>query len=103
MNKTILTYGALSGLIVSAFMMTSITMCYRSGNFEGSMLVGYASMVLAFSLIFVGIKKLRDKDLGGKITFGKAFKYGLFISLVASTIYVIAWAVNYNMFMPDFM
>jgi hypothetical protein len=37
------------------------------------------------------------------ITFGKAFKIGLLISLIASSMYVIVWLVEYYAFIPDFM
>lgn len=74
-----------------------------SMNFENGMIYGYASMLLAFSLIFVGIKNYRDKYNNGYVSFGKAFRIGLYISLIASTIYVGTWLINYFYFMPDFM
>ncbi len=67
------------------------------------MLIGYATMLIAFAFIFVGIKNYRDKYNNGVITFGKAFKVGLFIALISSTFYVITWLVEYYAFMPDFM
>ena len=41
--------------------------------------------------------------LGGLITFGTAFRVGLYISLIASTMYVGVWLIEYYFFMPDFM
>lgn len=67
------------------------------------MLLGYAAMLLSFSLVFVGIKNYRDKYANGSISFGKAFKIGLYITLVASTVYVIVWLIDYYLFIPDFM
>jgi hypothetical protein len=84
-------------------MVCSIGYCYASGNFDGSIWVGYAAMLLAFSLVFVGIKTYRDKYSNGTITFGKAFKVGLFITLIASTMYVVVWMIDYYVFVPDFM
>ncbi len=60
-------------------------------------------MLIAFSMIFVGIKNYRDKYNGGIISFGKAFKVGFLITLIASTIYVIVWLVEEHYFFPDFM
>lgn len=88
---------------MSAWAVGGVAWCYSSGNFEGSMLLGYASMILAFSLVFVGVKNYRDKYNGGIISFGKAFRIGLYIILVASTLYVLVWLVDYYVFIPDFM
>jgi hypothetical protein len=66
------------------------------------MLYGYTLMLLAFSLIFVGTKITRDKYNGGVISFGKAFRVGLYITLIASTVYVAVWLIDYYVFIPDF-
>lgn len=103
MKKNIIVNGLISGTLVTLFMLISMYVCYNSTNFESSMLVGYASMLLAFSLVFVGIKNQRDKLGDGTITFGKAFKTGFFISLIASSMYVFGWMIEYHLFIPDFI
>jgi uncharacterized membrane protein len=77
--------------------------CYQSGSFEGNMFIGFTAMILAFSLIFVGIKKWRDDQNAGSLSFGQGFLIGLYISLIASTMYVVSWMVEFHFFMPDFM
>jgi len=103
MKKNVIVFGLIAGVIASVLMVISMARCSSDANFEHSMLIGYASMVVAFSFIFVGIKNYRDKYNNGLITFGKAFKTGLYISLIASTMYVITWLVDYYVFIPDFM
>ena len=103
MKKIVIVCGLIAGVIVAAMMVISIAICYRRGSFEGNMLIGYATMLLAFSMIFVGIKNYRDKQSNGLISFGKAFRIGLYLSLVASTVYVAVWLVDYYLFVPDFM
>src|SRR3989344_4812298 len=103
MKKNVLVFGSISGLIITALMVISTLLCYKNSNFEGSMLIGYASMLIAFSFIFVGVKNYRDKYNNGLITFWKAFKIGLFIALISSTFYVVTWLIEYYAFMPDFM
>ncbi|MCF2493430.1 DUF4199 domain-containing protein [Dyadobacter chenhuakuii] len=103
MRKIVLVCGIIAGIIVSVFMVSSIAVCYSSNNFEGNMLLGYAAMLLSFSLIFVGVRNFRDKYNGGFVSFGKAFQIGLYISLIASTIYVTVWLVDYYLFVPEFM
>src|SRR4026209_1655322 len=103
MKKNIIIYGLIAGFIVSALMAINLSMASKSGDFDNSILIGYASMVIAFSLIFVGIKNYGDKYNGGVISFGKAFKVGFFITLLASTIYVIIWLIEEHYFFPDFM
>jgi hypothetical protein len=104
MKKNVIVFGLISGLIVSTLMILSMAKCYEMPeNYDNGMLIGYGSMLIAFSFVFVGIKNQRDKYNGGTITFGQAFKTGLFITLIASTMYVIAWMIDYYYFIPDFM
>jgi hypothetical protein len=103
MKKLVIVYGIIAGLIVTGMMAFSTGYFCAKGDFEGGMIYGYSAMIIAFSMIFVGVRSFRDKHNGGTINFGKAFKTGLFISLIASTIYVIGWLINYYFFMPDFM
>ncbi|RZJ71842.1 MAG: DUF4199 domain-containing protein, partial [Flavobacterium sp.] len=100
MNKNVLVYGLIAGFIASVG-IASMAFVDKI-DFDNSMLVAYASMLLAFSLIFVAVKKQRDAQ-GGMITFGKALRTGLYITLIASTIYVATWMVCYYFFVPDFM
>jgi len=103
MKKTVLVFGLIAGFIVSIFMVLTMANCIDSSNFEHSMWLGYTAMIIAFSFVFVGIKNFRDKNNGGAITFGKAFQTGLWITLIASTMYVTVWLVDYYFFIPDFM
>ena len=106
MKKNIIIYGLIAGIIVSVFMLIGVnSMSHREGSFDynTSLLIGYASMLIAFSLVFVGIRNYRDKYNNGVISFGKAFKIGIMIVLIASTIYVVAWLIDYFFFIPDFM
>lgn len=103
MKKNVLVFGLLSGLVITAFMIYSTLSCYYNANFKASEVVGYTGMLVAFSFIFVGIKNYRDKYNNGVISFGKAFKVGFFITLIASTLYVLAWVFEYYVFVPDWM
>ncbi len=105
MKKNIIVYGLIAGAIVSTIMLFTvnyISHCEGNVDYNTSLLIGYASMLLAFSLVFVGIRNYRDKYNGGVISFGKAFKIGSMIVLIASTIYVAAWLIDYFFFIPDF-
>jgi hypothetical protein len=103
MKKNVIVFGSIAGIIVSAFMFVSMLMLNKNSDYSGSMLLGYTSMLIAFSFVFVGIKNFRDKYNNGQLTFGKGFKIGLLISLIASTFYVVTWILEFNFFIPDFM
>ena len=105
MKKNIIIYGFTAGVVVSILMLfitNYISYCKGNVDYDTSMLIGYASMLIAFSRVFVGIRNYRDKYNGGVISFGKAFKIGIMIVLIASTIYVVAWLIDYFFFIPDF-
>ena len=106
MKKNIINNGLIAGVVVSILMLSSVNYlshCEGNVDYDTSMLIGYASMLIAFSLVFVGIRNYRDKYNEGVISFGKAFKIGIIIVLIASTIYVAAWLIDYFFFIPDFM
>ncbi len=91
MRRIILTYGLIGGVIVSAMMW--ITLGSGNHDFDNGEVIGYTTMVIALSTIFFGVKACRDKHMGGRITFGKAFLLGLGITVIAATLYVASWMV----------
>jgi hypothetical protein len=60
-------------------------------------------MVVAFLMVFFGIRSYRDNIYGGTISFWKAVGIGVLITLVASACYVTTWEVIYYWFAPDFV
>ena len=102
MLRKMLVYGIIAGLIVAAEMLT-ITVGY-SGHLPSpyGMILGYLTMLIALSVVFVGIKKHRDADLGGVIGFWQAFGFGLGVSFIASVLYVAAWEVSQALMHADF-
>src|SRR6185436_20535229 len=106
MKKNIIIYGLTAGIVVTTLMLLNVhSLSYRDGKFDydRGLVIGYATMLIAFSLVYVGIHNYRNKYNNGVISFGKAFKIGILIVLIASTIYVVAWLIDYFFFMPDFM
>lgn len=88
MKKTILAYGGITGAVIIGSMIWGIV-ASEAGGF--SQWLGYLIMLVAMTMIFVGIKRYRDRELGGVIKFGQGFLLGLGIALVASVIYVVVW------------
>jgi hypothetical protein len=101
MKKIVLTFGLISGGFLAAMMAVMVPICLNGGGNVGY-LVGYTTMVVAFLAVFFGIRSYRDKNGDGTITFGKAFKVGILITLIACAMYVTAWEIIYFNFVPDF-
>lgn len=93
MSRTILIFGAIAGLVVAVPMFLMIANS-DPGSAASSQFAGYLIMVLALSLVFFGVKRLRDRELGGAIRFVPALLAGLGISAVAGVIYVIGWEIT---------
>jgi uncharacterized protein DUF4199 len=102
MKRIVLTFGLLSGLILSTLMAITLPLCL-SGKIDTSKsyILGYTTMVLAFLLVFFGIRSYRQNN-GGTITFGKAFQVGILITLVTCAFYIVTWEIMYFGFFPDF-
>jgi hypothetical protein len=103
MKKTVLTFGLISGAVISLLMLFTIPFHDAIGFEIAGFIVGYATMVLAFLLIYFGVRSYRDNVAGGTVRFGRAFAVGALIGLVSSMCYVATWELIYFKFMPDFM
>jgi hypothetical protein len=93
MSRIILIFGTIAGLIVAVPMCLLVANA-EPGSAATSHFTGYLIMLLALSLVFVGVKRLRDRELGGVIRFVPALVAGLGISAVAGVIYVIGWEIT---------
>lgn len=101
MKRTVLTFGLISGAILSIMLAATMPFVDRIG-FDRAEVIGYTSMVLAFLLIFFGIRSYRDNVRGGSVTFGRAFVVGILIVIVASTCYVATWQLFYRTTATDY-
>lgn len=101
MRKIVLTFGLIAGAILSAMMLITLPFQDQIG-FDKGAIIGYTTMVLAFLMVFFGVKSYRDNVAGGSVTFGRAFKVGLMITAVASVCYVATWELVYYQLAPDF-
>jgi hypothetical protein len=102
MKKTVLTFGLISGAIISVLMAGSLLLADKIGSGH-SMALGYTIMVASFLLVYFGIRSYRDNTLGGRISFGRAFACGILITLITTVCYVAMWEILYFNFMPHFM
>ena len=102
MRKIVLTFGLIAGAILSAMMVLSVSF-QDAISFESAEVIGYTSMIVAFLLIFFGVRAYRDNVAGGSVTFGRAFAVGALIAVVAAVCYVGTWEVVRRTMAPDFV
>jgi hypothetical protein len=101
MQKIVLTFGLLSGVVAAVLMAATMPFAERIG-FDRMLVVGYTSIVISMLFVYFGIRSYRDNVLGGRISFGRGFQAGLLITVISCVCYVAAWLViNYTV-MPDF-
>ncbi len=89
MGRIIAVYGVIAGITVAVLMRIAMMLFPEGGT--GGMVAGFASMIVALSFVFIGIKRYRDIELGGVIHFWKALGVGFGIAAIASLFYVAAW------------
>lgn len=91
MSKTILTYGVIAGLIAGGLCFVSTTMLGERIPFGWAMALGYTTMLIALSTIFLAVKRVRDQSPSGAIGFWRALAVGLAITLIACLFYALGW------------
>ncbi|GHN02060.1 hypothetical protein WSM22_35490 [Cytophagales bacterium WSM2-2] len=103
MKRNVLIFGLVLGTFLAGHALYIVNIVYHNPDFKSNDVVGYAAMIIVFSLTFFGIQNYRNKELNGFISFGSAFKTGALIALLGSTMYVVAWLFYYYLFVPDFI
>ena len=69
MKKNVWVFGIIAGAILA--LGIAISVVYNNHiDFDKGVYFGYAMMLLAFSLIFAGVKNFRDKYNNGVVSFG---------------------------------
>ena len=101
MQRTILTWGLISGAISGGMMLVTVPFADKLG-FEKAEIFGYATLVLSALMIFFGVRSYRENVAAGTLTFGKGLQVGVGIALVAAICYVAVWMLVYYSFFPDF-
>lgn len=100
--KYALIYGAVAGVIAISLISAMIGLDL-TGHDSTAMWVSYLIMLIALSLIFVGMKRYRDVECGGVVRFGRAFLVGLGIAAVAGLVYAAGWEIFQAASGYDFM
>ena len=93
--RIVLVHGLISGAIVIGTMLIGFALADgRAGQVATSQAFGYLIMLVALSIIFFGVKRYRDDELGGVIRFWPALGVGAAISAVAGLVYVAGWEAH---------
>ena len=99
MTRTIWKYGLLSGLLSAGGMLATIPFMGDLTGRRGE-IFGYTAIILVALLTFFGIRSYRDGAGGGTISFGRAFRIGILITLISATCYVVTWELMYFQLIP---
>jgi Protein of unknown function (DUF4199) len=101
MKRIVLTFGFISGALLATMMTATMPFMDKIG-FDHGMVIGYTTMVLAFLLVFFGIRSYRETVGNGEIGFLRALGIGLLIMTIATACYVFTWEILYHTLIPDF-
>ena len=103
MTKIVLIFGLISGAIAGALMWLLMSFVKDGSiDFDNGMIWGYATMIIALSLVFFGVKSYRDNH-GGRISFFKGLQVGILISVISAVCYAAAWELYYPKIGDEFM
>lgn len=91
MLKQMLSFGLIAGVVSGAPLFALTVAAGGAMPSSFGMVLGYLTMLVALSAVFVAVKRRRDRELGGVIGFWPAFGMGLAISAVAGVLYALMW------------
>lgn len=96
MTRIVLVFGLISGAIAAGLMWLLVGVVNTGAvDFDSAMMWGYATMIVALSMVFFGVKSYRDNN-GGRISFLKGLQVGILISLISALCYAASWELYYR-------
>lgn len=101
MKQTIKKFGIYSSVLLIVLFTFSF-LFEDAMSYSTSEIYGYASIVLALSFVYFGIKSYRDQVNDGSVSFSKALKIGILISLLASITFGLINVVYTEFINPNF-
>lgn len=102
MKNIILRFGALSGVLLAAWLMINFAVMDKANHsLSGGMVLGFAIMFIALGIgMILGLMALRKQN--GTLKIGNAILLCCGVALVGSIFYVAGWAVTYKFIFPGF-
>lgn len=96
MHNTAIRHG-----LLAAFVLTVVMSIFYFGFrplflSDVGEIIGSATIVIAMMMVYFGIKRYRDKELNGQISFGQAFGLGVYVAAIGSFLYGIFEGVFYG-------
>lgn len=101
MKSTLLKYGLYA--LVAGFLLFGAPFLFGMDvGFDYGEVLGYSAMILSLLFVYFGIKHYRDKENGGRVTFGRAIGLGMLIALFAAVGVAIFDYLYTTQINPDF-
>ena len=85
-------YGLLAGAVIAAVISTLLAAFGKDGPFA-TLWFGYLVQLVGLSFVFVGVKRYRDVERGGVVSFWRALGVGLAIVFFAALAYALVWEI----------
>jgi hypothetical protein len=101
MKSTIIKFGMYSSILL--IILFGISFLFEGAmDFSTSEIFGYLTIVLSLSFVYFGIRNYRDAINQGTVSFGKALKVGVLITLLASITFGLINVVYTEIINPEF-
>ena len=102
--KMALTYGIYMAIIsIIVTLVVWATSLIETLGLMGSSIIAFINLIITVTLLVIFTKLYRDNLLEGKITFGKAFTFGLLIVICSSLITGVFSYILYKFIDPGYM
>jgi hypothetical protein len=101
MKSTVIKFGLYSSMVL--IILFGISFFFEAAmDFSTSEIFGYTTIVLSLSFVYFGIRNYRDAINQGTVSFGKALKIGVLITLLASIAFGLINVVYTEIINPEF-